>query len=143
MNPAIVVVRILQFAMIVSVVLFFFVSRTLHPPAQSVNAPAQWAIVSFAIACAGAGFIVQRILLRAPSQPVPGTQGSTARGRWLTGHVVRFATAESVAMFGIVLRSLGSSSNLVAALFASSLILLLFWQPGAVPVETGSKNTMG
>jgi hypothetical protein len=143
MNPAIRVVRILQFAFIVSVLLFYYVSRTLHPPAQSVNAPVQWAIVACAIASAMAGFIMQRVILNAPDRPNAPGQSSTPQGRWFTGHVIRFATAESVALFGFVLRMMGSTSNLVIALFAGSLLLLLIWQPGAVPTATESRSSIG
>jgi hypothetical protein len=143
MNPAIVMVRILQLAIVVSVLLFYFVLHVVHPAPHDVNASVEWGIACCAIASAAAGFIMQGVILNAPDRPNSLGQTSTPQGRWLTGHVIRFATAESVALFGFVLRMMGSYSNLVIALFASSLILLLLWQPGAVPTETGSKNTMG
>lgn len=143
MSPAIRVVRILQFAFIVSVLLFYYIARTLHPPAQSVNAVAQWAIVVCAVFVALSGFIVQRVILNAPVRPASDAQNSTPQGRWFTGHVVRFATAESVALVGLVLRALGSPSNLVIAMFAGSLLLLLIWQPGDAPAVNESKNPRG
>jgi hypothetical protein len=38
---------------------------------------------------------------------------------------------------------MGSTSILVAVLFVTSLLLLLLWQPGAVPTETESQSTKG
>lgn len=140
MNPVIAMVRTMQVAFIFSVLLFYFVLHVLHPAPQSVNPNLQLAIVCCAIASAMAGFIMQRAILNAPDRPNPSGQSSTPRGRWFTGHVIRFATAESVALFGFALRMIGSTSNLVILLFAGSLLLLLFWQPGEVPAESESNN---
>ncbi len=139
MNPAILMVRVMQFAFIVSVLLFIYVLHLIHPAPHSVNASVQWSIVFCAFASALMGFIVQRMMLRAPSQSLPATQSSNLPGPWFTGHVVRFATAESVALFGFVLSMVGSSSILVPVLFVSSLLLLLLWQPGTVPTQTESQ----
>jgi F0F1-type ATP synthase membrane subunit c/vacuolar-type H+-ATPase subunit K len=111
-----------------------------HPEPHSVNASVQWGIVCCAIASAMTGFIMQRVIMNAPDLPKVLGQTSTPRSRWFMGHIIRFATAESVALFGFVLRMIGSNSNVVMALFASSLFLLLLWQPGAIPTETESKN---
>jgi hypothetical protein len=140
MNPAIRVVRILQIAVIISVLLFMYVLHTIHPEPQSVNAAFQWSVVCCAVGSALAGFIMQRAILNAPDRPNSLGQTSTPQGRWFTGHIIRFATAESVALFGFVLRMMGSYSNVVTALFAGSLLLLLFWQPGEVPTATESQN---
>jgi hypothetical protein len=143
MNPSIRVVRVLQCSMIVSVLLFIYVLYTVQPAPQSVSASFQWSIVFCAIASAIAGIIVQRVIINAPDQPNSLGQTSTPQSRWLTGHILRFATAESVALFGFVLRMMGSTSNLVTVLFVTSLLLLLLWQPGAVPTETESQSTKG
>ena len=143
MNPVAFQLRIMQIAMMVSVLLIFFFSRTLQPPAHSVNASMQWSIVLCAIAPALSGFIVQRTMLRAPSQSPPATRNSTLLARWRAGHILRFATAESVALFGLVLHTLGSSSVLVNVLFVSGILLPLLWQPGAVPTEAESQNSIG
>jgi hypothetical protein len=139
MNPAIRTVRVLQFAIIVSVLLFIYVLHTIHPEPRNVDATLQWAIVCCAIGSARAGFVVQRVLMNAPDRPNSRAQGSTPRSRWLAGHVIRFATAESVALFGFALRMMGSTSNLVTLLFAGSLLLLILWQPGEVPTSIESQ----
>jgi hypothetical protein len=138
MNPAVVTVRTLQCFFILSVLMFIYVLHIIHPTPHSVNASLQWSIIFCAIASALMGFIVQRMMLRAPSQSLPATKDSTLLRQWFTGHMIRFATAESVALFGFVLRMMGSSSILVTLLFVSSLLLLLLWQPGPVPTQTES-----
>lgn len=133
MNPVIFQLRIIQFAIIVSVVLFYYVSSTIHPAAHAVNASMQSAIVLCAIASALMGFIVQRMMLRSPSQSISEKQNPSLLTKWFAGHILRFATAESVALFGVVLHVLGSSSSLVTTMFASSIVLLMIWQPGTCP----------
>ncbi len=133
MNPAILQLRIMQITIIVSVGLFYYVMSMIHPTAQVVNSSAQSAIVLCAIASALMGFMVQRMMLRVPSQPLSVKQNSIHFTRWHAGHILRFATAESVALFGLVLHTLGSSSALVNAMFVCSVILLLIWQPGTCP----------
>jgi hypothetical protein len=139
MNPALVTVRTLQCAMIVSVLMFIYILHVIHPAPHSVNATVQWSILFCAMGSALMGFIVQRRMLRAPSQSLPATDNSTLFRPWFAGHVLRFATAESVALFGVVLRMMGSTSILVTVLFVSSLLLMLLWQPGTVPTQTESQ----
>lgn len=143
MNPTIVLVRTMQCAFIVSVLLFAFALHIIHPAPHSVSASLQWGIVFCAAASALMGFIVQGVWSRSPIQALPAAQDAALRSRWLTGHILRFATAESVALFGFVLRMMGSSSILATALFVSSLALLLIWQPGAIPTQTASQSSTG
>jgi F0F1-type ATP synthase membrane subunit c/vacuolar-type H+-ATPase subunit K len=133
----------MQVAFIASVLLFYFVLHVTHPAQQNVDSTVQWVTMCCAIASAMAGFIMQRAVQNAPDRPNASGQKSTARGRWLSGHVVRFATAESVALFGFVLGMMGSTSNVVIGLFAGSLLLLVLWQPGEVPTETESEGPIG
>ncbi|MGA7830594.1 MAG: hypothetical protein WCA21_06520 [Terracidiphilus sp.] len=141
MNPVLRMVRILQASMIVAVLLFYYVCYTIPSAPQIANPYFQWIIVFCAMASAVGGFFVQRIMQRAPRQIFPAAQESTPRKQWLTGHVVRFATAESVALFGFVLHTTGGTPVVVNLLFASSLLLLVLWQPGALPPQTDSQNS--
>ncbi|MFZ1083944.1 MAG: hypothetical protein WAN35_03130 [Terracidiphilus sp.] len=143
MNPIIRVVRTMQVAFIASVLLFLYVLHVMHPALHSVNPAMEWSFLLCAIGSALSGFILQRVVMNAPNRPGSATQSSTPRGQWFTGHVIRFATAESIALLGFVLRMMGSSSILVPLLFAMSLLLLLFWQPGPVPTQNESNGFVG
>jgi hypothetical protein len=133
MNPAVFQLRIMQITFIVSVVLFYYVMSMIPPTAHAVNTSMQSAIVLCAIAFVLVGFIGQRVFQRAPSQSLSEKQNPSLLTRWFAGHLMRFATAESVALFGVVLHMLGSSSSLVTTMFASSIVLLMIWQPGTSP----------
>jgi hypothetical protein len=140
MNPSIGVLRILQISFIVSVLLFIYVLQIICPSPQIVDTWFQWTIVCCAIASALTGFIMQSAILKTPDRPNALGQMSTPRCWWFTGHTLRFATAEFVALFGFVLRTMGSYSNAVIALFAGSLLLLTLWQPGEIPTPIESQN---
>jgi hypothetical protein len=127
--------RVMQCAFIVSVLMFIYVLHVSHLPAQSVNATFQWAIVFCAVSSALAGFIVQKLMLRPPNPSLPQKTKSTPQSRWFSGHIIRFATAESVALFGVELGFMGSTSIVVNLLFGGSLLLLLLWQPGICPAQ--------
>jgi hypothetical protein len=143
MNPITLLLRFLQVFFIVSVGLFYHVSGMIHPAAYGVNPIFQWAIVLCAIASALMGFVVQPIFSRGPRQSLPENQNPILLTRWFAGHILRFATAESVALFGVVLHMLGSSSVLVNCLFGSGILLLLVWQPGAMPAKTDLESSIG
>jgi len=143
MKPIAFTMRVLQVSFIVSILLFIYVSRMIPPPAHNADVSFQYVIVLCAIVSAIMGFIFQRLMLRAPSQSPISTQKSAPLNRWFAGHILRFATAESVALFGIVLHTIGSSSTLVNLLFGGALILQLTWQPGAIPDQTESQNSAG
>lgn len=136
MKSAVFPLRILQVSMIAFVIFLIYFSRAAQPSAQSVSVLFQWGIVAVACVDAVAGFVLQRMILRGPKQSSPASQKETPLARWRKGHIVRFAMAESVALFGFVLRMTGASSTPVYLLFGGGLLLLLFWLPGAVPTET-------
>jgi hypothetical protein len=142
MNPVIGQLRVVRTIFIAFVLLFMLFLHDVHPAPRSVDATVQWSIVCCAIASALSGFIVQWMLLRAPSQSVLEAQSSTLRGRWFTGHLIRFATAASVALFAFVLRMMGSYSKHLNLLVIGSLLLLLLWQPGEVPAVTESESAV-
>jgi len=143
MKPVILQLRVIQFSIVVSVLLFLLVLHTIQPATRNVSAPIQWALVLCSIASAELGFVGQRIFLRPRDPSLPATKNSTPLARWFSGHVLRFATAESVALFGFFLRMLGSDSVLVYLFFGSSLLLLLTWRPGTVPSETDQNVSEG
>jgi hypothetical protein len=138
MNPVKFQLRIVQISFIISVGLFYYVISMIHPTANAVNSPMQSAIVLCAIVSAYSGFWLQQRFLRIRSQSLPTESKSTPLSRWFAGHILRFATAESVALYGLVLHMLGSSSTLVNVMFICSLLLLLLWQPGTCPPKNES-----
>jgi cytochrome b561 len=125
--------RIIQIAFIVASLMIIDVSRKIQPPAQNVNSSLQWAIVFIAIGVTLSGFLVQRLMLRAQSQSLPAAHNHTRRDWWFKGHIIRFAFAQAVVLFGFFLHTIGSKSILVIALYVSGILLLLIRWPGTSP----------
>jgi hypothetical protein len=141
MNPVTLQLRVMQITFIVSALLFYLICRMTPSPAQSVSAPARWVILLLAFTNGFFGFILQRMLRHAPNRFFPAAQDSTPLARWRAGHILRFATAEAVVLFGLALHSLGGSSLLVNVLFGSGLLLMLLWRPGPVPSQSESQGS--
>jgi hypothetical protein len=133
MNKTKRLLRIIQISFIVASLMIIDVSRKIHPQARNVNASLQWAIVFIAIGVTLSGFLVQRLMLRAQSQSLPAAHNSTLRDWWFIRHILRFAFAQAVVLFGFILHILGSTSILVTVLYVSGILLLLIWWPGTCP----------
>lgn len=58
-----------------------------------------------------------------------------ARRIWFTGHLLNFCMAESIGLFGVVLKILGAPWSIAGIFFAVSLLLLLYWTPRWVPAR--------
>src|SRR5262249_25151365 len=57
----------------------------------------------------------------------PSDQGALAK--WRRGNLLSFVLAETVTLFGVVLKFMVFDWRILAAFFAGGLILLLFWMP--------------
>jgi hypothetical protein len=79
------------------------------------------------------GFTVER-KLRA-KQPNGGQRASTPFTRWRTANIVRLWSAASVGLWGLVLVELGGSRAIAFVLLAVSVLLLVLWNPGVVPIQ--------
>lgn len=101
-----------------------------HNPAEVPLGTRDWVVIVGAVWSAGAGFTIQRRIVRGR----PSRSGkSTPFTRWRAGHIIRLWTATSLAFWAVVLSDWGGPHLMVNALFAIGLVLLLFWSPGAVP----------
>lgn len=140
MNPAIRVVRILQFAFIFIWLMLAYSMSLIHPGEQSIGIFGQCIIVLVAIEVVRVGFKSQRMMIRVRSESLSRNTESTPVSRWMAGNVVRFATALSASWGGLLVHFLRGSDILVYFLFAGSMFLLVLWQPGEVPTTTESRN---
>jgi hypothetical protein len=104
----------------------------LESAGRTMNVSQYLAVVG-AIWSAVVGFTFQRKMARTVTRPQrPGTK-STPFTRWRAGHIIRFASATSVGIWGLVLYYFRGPLWVVDALLAVGLILLVTWRPGASP----------
>lgn len=113
--------------------------RVGHSKNHGAITPIHWFILLAAIYCAVAGFTTQRALAKKPSRPSRPKNGSTPFTRWRAGHLIRLATATSVATWAAVLSVSGGPIWIAYWLAAVGVLLLVIWRPGELPVADAAR----
>jgi hypothetical protein len=134
-ESAIKIVRVLQIAMLMSVLLFVIVGQVvgsnprLSNPALS-NPTLFYALSMATITIVGVILVVRRTLVMQSSVALAARPNDPATlSRWRAGYVMTYALSEAVALFGLVLRMIGFSLSQVASFYIAGFILLLFFGP--------------
>jgi hypothetical protein len=127
-----VTLRIVQVAMLVSVFLYMRVGemiigqRTDHEQAPSIL-PYLGIAAAF---CAGVALFVRNRLIGNAEQALrASTLDSAALLKWQSLHIMMFAFAEAVALFGFAWRFLGGELSHAAIFYAAGFVLLLLGSP--------------
>ena len=121
--------RVLKFAFIASVVMFFYIVVTLPAaPKQPLDPKVGLLITILALTNIAFGFGARRLVDR-PARAA----ASTPLKRWMTAGVLSLAFFESCPLFGLALHFLGATLRHVEILFAAGLLSMLFWSPGSPP----------
>jgi hypothetical protein len=90
-----------------------------------------WPLVAFVLATAfaiWAGFVMRKTLFKKSADAFAGSEGEALR-HWRGAHFIGFTHAMSIAVFGAVLKFLGSTWYVAGLFFGLSLGLLLLWRP--------------
>jgi len=127
----------IRFALLGSIVLYFLVS--LYSPVPSNGSPQMFRILALTSAVIAAAVFVLRAKVLAPSATLAATQpeDATAMSLWRTSHIIMWALCEVIAMYGLLMRYLGSTVAEAAPFFAAGFLLILLLGPRRPePVET-------
>ena len=123
-------VRIIHGVILVSVLLYMLVIFQVHPREGHLS-PAMPGV--FAVFCATeiAVALVLRARLLTPYTETlrSNPDDAQALGRWRAGNLVSITLAQSVAVFGFVLKFLGANWFVAGPFFATAIFLLLIWTP--------------
>src|SRR5215472_4725200 len=130
MESAIKVVRIIQIAMLVSVVLYVGVGEGVGS-VPKLNNPVLFYVLSLAtITIVGVILVVRRTLVLQSAVALAARPNDVATlNRWRAGYVMTYALSEAIAVFGLVLRMIGFSLSQVSSFYIAGFILLLFFGP--------------
>ncbi len=107
---------------------FIFMVHKMNLPQRSVSI---WVMTAFILATAlviWSGFVLRKTLFKKSADALPGNVVEALR-RWKGAHSIGFSNAMSIAIFGAVLRFIGSSWYVAGIFFGLSLCLLLLWAP--------------
>ncbi|HWX93844.1 MAG TPA: hypothetical protein VNY29_14540 [Terriglobales bacterium] len=130
MESAIKVIRAVQIAMLVSVILYVAVGEGIGSVPR-LNNPVLFYVLSLVtITIVGVILVVRRTLVLQSAATLAARPNDTATlSRWRAGHIMTYALSEAIAIFGLVLRLIGFSLSQVWSFYIAGFILLLFFGP--------------
>jgi hypothetical protein len=129
MDSAVRVLRIIQIAMLVSVALYVFVGERI--PVGGKPDPALFYVLSLvSITVVGIILVVRRTLVLQSEEMLKSKSTDVATiKRWRSGYIATYALAQSLGLFGFVLRFMGFKLGQVAPFYLGGFILMLFFSP--------------
>jgi cytochrome b561 len=130
MESAIKVIRAVQIAMLVSVILYVAVGEGIGSVPR-LNNPVLFYVLSLVtITIVGVILVVRRTLVLQSAAALANRPNDSATlSRWRAGHIMTYALSEAIAIFGLVLRLIGFSLSQVWSFYIAGFILLLFFGP--------------
>lgn len=124
------VLRLLQWSMLISILLYVAVGELVRPPSRSITPSIAYMSTTFAVALVGVIFVVRRTLVARPGASLAAQPDDiVSLNQWRTGYIVTYALCDALALCGLVLRFLGSSLRQSAPYYISGFILILFFWP--------------
>ena len=129
--------RLIQLAMIAVIPIFGWVAEFGRDPGSSDWTLRHWLVTGLAFWGALGGFRIRhRPLHRSEDALAKDLSNPKALKQWEAGHLIALASAESLVLWGLVLRMVLGGALWQALLFyAAGLFLLLLWTP-RIPITT-------
>jgi len=122
--------RLIHFVFVITWFMYLGVLIYLKLPESQVPTAFPLALGFVAISTISVGQTLrQRLVIATAVALVSDPENKTILRRWRAGNIVSFTFAESVMLFGVVLKFLGERWNIVAIFFAVGLLMLLLWSP--------------
>lgn len=126
--------RVVQVWCILVVLVCFQVALKVDKTCSEIT-PFQWLLIGMGVWAIISGFMLEHLMITYPNRVRRPSTRSTPIGRWRAGNLVRVASATSVSLWGLILRSNGGPTSIAFALIAVGGLLLLVWRPSARPAD--------
>jgi len=137
MPSALKTLRIVQWAMLASILVYAVVSEFVGPRARAIDPALNYLFSTLGVAIVGIIFVVRRTLvLRAAASLATHPDDGLSLNQWRTGYLATYALCEALALFGLVLRFTGCTFEQSVPFYIGGFALLaFFWprQPVSVP----------
>src|ERR1700758_573138 len=131
--------RTVQWAMLLSILLYVAVGEVLGPRIQHVDPVLSYLFSTLAVGIVGTIFVVRRTLvLRAASTLARQPEDNLSLSQWKTGYITTYALCEALALFGLVLRFLGSEVQQSLLFYVGGFVLLFFFRPRPPEAQPGT-----
>lgn len=122
--------RLVQWAMLASIVLYGVVGEIAGSSAGSANASLSYIFTTAGVAMVGVIFVVRRTLvLRSAESLASRPDDSLTLSHWKNGYVATYALCEGLALFGLILRFMGCSFQQSLPFYIGGFVLLFFFGP--------------
>jgi hypothetical protein len=130
MDSSIKIIRVLQAAMLVGIVLCVGIGEVLGAVSTVSNATMFYVFSMVTVTMVGIILVVRRTLVTQSAVALAMRPADVAAlGRWRAGYIMTYALSEAIALFGLVLRLTGFTLSQVAPFYVAGFILLLFFGP--------------
>jgi cytochrome b561 len=122
--------RAMQWAMLLSILLYVAVGEILGPRIQRVDPALSYLFSTLAVGIIGTIFVIRRTLvLRAASTLATQPEDSLSLSQWKAGYITTYALCEALALFGLVLRFRGAELQHSLLFYIGGFVLLFFFRP--------------
>lgn len=122
--------RTVQWAMLLSILLYVAVGEIFAPRIRHVDPALSYVFSTLAVGIVGTIFVVRRTLvLRAAASLATQPDDLLSLSQWKTGYLATYALCEALALFGLVLRFLGSELQQSMLFYIGGFVLLFFFRP--------------
>ncbi|HLK34119.1 MAG TPA: hypothetical protein VKT29_13575 [Terriglobales bacterium] len=139
MTRALSMLRVVQWAMLGSIVLYVAVGQLVAPMARALDPAMSYLFATLGVATVGIIFVVRRTLVfRAESSLATQPEDSLSLNQWRTGFIATYALCEALAVFGLILKFMGGGLQASVPYYLSGFILLFFFRPQQPETEANT-----
>jgi hypothetical protein len=122
--------RILHLAFLAATGLYLAVLFQIRPQEKPLDPVFVSALGAASFSVIGVGFFLRaRMVTESASRLSANAQDTVSLNRWRVGMLISFTCAESVVLFGFVLKILGAAWNVAGIFFVVGILLLIAWAP--------------
>jgi len=130
MVVALKLLRIVQWAMLGSIVVYAVLGEVITPAVHSLDPAISYLFTTLAVALVGVIFVVRRTLVfRSEESLAARPDDVVSLTHWKTGYIVTYALCEALALFGLIERFLGASAQQGMLYYIGGFVLMLFFRP--------------
>jgi len=131
--------RMLQWAMLASILLYVFVGQVVNPATRGLNPSISYLFATLSVAVIGIIFVVRRTLVfRAAAALASHPEDILSLNQWRTGYIATYALCEALALFGLTMRFLGGNLQASGPYYLGGFVLLFFFRPQQPEAEAST-----
>lgn len=121
--------RAVQWSMLASILCYAILGEVIRPGRRAVDPTLNYVFSTLSVAIVGVIFVLRRTLvLRAAESLASHRDDSLSLNHWRTGYLATYVLCEALALFGLVLRFMGSNFQQSVPFYIGGFTLLFFFR---------------